>query len=177
MAEAPAKKATASVKKAAAKAPAKKAAANARTAKATANAPAKKATANAKKAAAKAPAKKATANAPTKKAAVNAPAKKTAANVPAEPSVFPKTSNVTPDIEAAVERIKETSERVLELSKKNGLIWLAVLEKMLDGVLKLEEDTASDLGSDWIEKLVSTQADFIRDTSQAYFSAIKDRLK
>jgi hypothetical protein len=76
-----------------------------------------------------------------------------------------------------VERIKETSERVLELSKKNGLIWLAVLEKMLDGVLKLEEDTASDLGSDWIEKLVSTQADFIRDTSQAYFSAMKDRLK
>ena len=54
-----------------------------------------------------------------------------------------------------MERLKETSERVLELSKKNGLVWLAVLEKMLDGVLKLEEDTASDLGSDWVEKLVS----------------------
>ena len=88
-----------------------------------------------------------------------------------------ETSNFTPDVEAAAERIKRTSERVLELSKENGLIWLGVYEKMLDAVLKLEEDRARDLGSDWIEKLVSTQADFIRDTSQAYFSAIKDRLK
>ena len=124
---------------------------------------------------AEAPAKKAAAN--TKKVAAKAPAKKTTANAPAKPNVFPETPKVTPEIEAAVERIKQTSERVLELSKENGLIWLAVLEKMLDGVLKLEEDMASDLGSDWIEKLVSTQADFIRDTSQAYFSAMKDRLK
>ena len=149
-----------------------------------AEAPAKKAAANTTKVAAKAPAKKTTANAPTKKATANttkaaakAPTENTTATAPAKPNVFPETPTVTPDIEAAVERIKQTSERVLELSKENGLIWLAVLEKMLDGVLKLEEDTASDLGSDWIEKLVSTQADFIRDTSQAYFSAMKDRLK
>ena len=63
------------------------------------------------------------------------------------------------------------------LSNENGLIWLGVYEKMLDAVLKLEEDRARDLGSDWIEKLVSMQADFIRDTSQAYLSALKDRLK
>jgi len=48
---------------------------------------------------------------------------------------------------------------------------------MLDGVLKPEEDTAKDLGSDWVEKLVSTQADFIRNASQAYLSTLKDRLK
>ena len=63
------------------------------------------------------------------------------------------------------------------MSKENGLIWLDAYEKMLDGVLKLEEDTARDLGSDWVEKLVSTQADFIRHTSQAYLGAFKDRLK
>jgi hypothetical protein len=85
--------------------------------------------------------------------------------------------NFTPDVEAAAERIKQTSERVLALSKENGLIWLEAYEKMLDGVLKLEEDTAKDLGSDWVEKLVSTQADFIRNTSQAYLGAFKDRLK
>ncbi|MGY4646475.1 hypothetical protein [Mycobacterium sp. URHB0021] len=44
---------------------------------------------------------------------------------------------------------------MLELSEKNGLIWLEVFEKVLDGMLKLEEDTAKVLGSDWIEKLVS----------------------
>jgi hypothetical protein len=138
----------------------------------------------AKKAAAKAPAKKAAAKAPAKKAAAKAPAKKAAAKAPATPNVTPETPNVTPetpnftpDVEAAAERIKKTSERVLELSKENGLIWLEAYEKMLDGVLKLEEDTAKGLGSDWVEKLVSTQADFIRDTLRAYLSALKDRLK
>ena len=137
----------------------------------------------AKKAAAKAPAKKTAAKAPAKKAAAKAPAKKTAAKhqlrrtSPQTPNFTPETPNFTPDVEAAAERIKQTSERVLALSKENGLIWLEAYEKMLDGVLKLEEDTAKDLGSDWVETLVSTQADFIRNASQAYLSALRDRLK
>jgi hypothetical protein len=126
---------------------------------------------------AKAPAKKAPAKAPAKKAAAKAPAKKAAAKAPATPNVTPETPNFTPDVEAAAERIKATSERVLELSKENGLVWLEAYEKMLDGVLKLEEDAAKGLGSDWVEILVSTQADFIRDTLRAFLSALKDRLK
>ena len=106
-----------------------------------------------------------------------APAKKAAAKAPATPNVTPETPNFTPDVEAAAERIKATSERVLKWSKENGLIWLEAYEKMLDGVLKLEADAAKGLGSDWVEKLVSTQADFIRDTLRAYLSALKDRLK
>jgi Mg2+ and Co2+ transporter CorA len=88
-----------------------------------------------------------------------------------------KTQNFTPDIEAAAERIKHTSDRVLALSKQNGLVWLEAYEKMLNGVLKLEQDTAKQLKSDWVETLVSTQADLMRETSQAYLGAIKDRLK
>jgi hypothetical protein len=141
--------------------------------------PAKKpaAKAPAKKAAAKTPAKKAPAKTPAKKAPAKTPAKKAQAKAPATPNVTPETPNFTPDVEAAAERIKATSERVLELSKENGLIWLQAYEKMLDGVLKLEEDAAKGLGSDWVEKLVSTQADFIRDTLRAFLSALKDRLK
>ena len=63
------------------------------------------------------------------------------------------------------------------MSTEDGICARPCYEKMLDGVLKLEEDTAKDLGSDWVEKLVSTQADFIRSTSQAYLGAFKDRLK
>jgi hypothetical protein len=131
----------------------------------------------AKKPAAKTPAKKAAAKTPAKKAPAKTPAKKAQAKAPATPNVTPETPNFTPDVEAAAERIKATSERVLELSKENGLIWLQAYEKMLDGVLKLEEDAAKGLGSDWVEKLVSTQADFIRDTLRAFLSALKDRLK
>lgn len=88
-----------------------------------------------------------------------------------------QTQKFTPDIEAAAERIKQTSERVLALSKENGLVWLEAYEKMLNGVLKLEEDTAKELKSDWVETLVSTQADLMRETSKAYLGAIKDRMK
>ena len=88
-----------------------------------------------------------------------------------------ETPNFTPDVEAAAQRIKETSDRVLALSKENGLVWLEAYEKMLNGVLKLEEDTAKELGSDWVEKFVSTQADLIRQTSEAYLGAVKARLK
>ena len=88
-----------------------------------------------------------------------------------------QTEKFAPDIEAAAQRIKQTSDRVLALSKENGLVWLEAYEKMLNGVLKLEEDTAKELKSDWVETLVSTQADLMRETSQAYLGAIKDRLK
>ena len=88
-----------------------------------------------------------------------------------------QTPNFAPDIEAAVQRIKHTSDRVLELSKENGLVWLEAYEKMLNGVLKLEQDTAKELSSDWVETLVSTQADLMRETSQAYLGAVKARLK
>jgi len=121
--------------------------------------------------------KKAPAKAPVKKATAKAPVKKAPAKAPARPNVTPERPNFTPDVEVAAERIKATSERVLELSKENGLIWLEAYEKMLDGVLKLEEDAAKGLGSDWVEKLVSTQADFIRDTLRAFLGALKDRLK
>jgi hypothetical protein len=87
------------------------------------------------------------------------------------------TSGFSPDIEAAAQRVKETSDRVLELSKENGLVWLEAYEKMLNGVLKLEQETAKDLGADWINTLVSTQADVVREMSQAFLGAVKDRLK
>jgi hypothetical protein len=87
------------------------------------------------------------------------------------------TPNFSPDIEAAAQRIKQTSDRVLELSKENGLAWLEAYEKMLNGVLKLEEETAKDLGQDWVSTLVSTQTDVIREMSEAFLGAVKDRLK
>jgi hypothetical protein len=88
-----------------------------------------------------------------------------------------ETPGFSPDIEAAAQRIKQTSDRVLELSKENGLVWLEAYEKVLNGVLKLEEETAKDLGQDWISTLVSTQADVVREMSEAFLGTVKDRLK
>lgn len=88
-----------------------------------------------------------------------------------------ETTGLTPDIEAVAQRVKQTSERVLELSKENGLVWLEAYEKMLNSVLKLEQETAQDLGQDWVSTLVSTQTDVVREMSEAFLGAVKDRLK
>lgn len=87
------------------------------------------------------------------------------------------TTGHSPDIEAVAQRVKQTSDRVLELSKENGLVWLEAYEKMLNGVLKLEEQTAKDLGQDWVSTLVTTQTDMVREMSEAFLGAMKDRLK
>ena len=42
-----------------------------------------------------------------------------------------ETTGFTPDLEAVAQRVKQTSDRVLELSKENGLVWLEAYEKML----------------------------------------------
>jgi hypothetical protein len=81
------------------------------------------------------------------------------------------------DVEAVAKRVKQTSDRVLELSKSNGLVWLQAYEKMLNGVLKLQEETATDIGQDWIKKLVTTQTDVVREMSEAFLGSMKDRLK
>jgi hypothetical protein len=104
-----------------------------------AEAPAKKAAARppAKKAAARPPAKKAAAGTSAKKAAARPPAKKAAARPPATPNVTPETPNFAPDVEAAAERIRETSLKgVLELSKENGLIWLHAYAQAFLSALK-----------------------------------------
>jgi hypothetical protein len=88
-----------------------------------------------------------------------------------------ETTGITPDIEEVAQRVKQTSDRVLELSKENGLVWLEAYEKMLNGVLKLEQETAKDLGQDWVSTLVSTQTDVVREMSEAFLGAMRDRLK
>jgi len=88
-----------------------------------------------------------------------------------------ETTGFNPDIEALAQRVKQTSDRVLELGKQSGLVWLEAYEKMLNGVLKLQQETAKDLGQDWISTLVSTQTDVVREMSEAFLSAVKDRLK
>ena len=75
------------------------------------------------------------AEAPAKKAAAKIPATKAAAKTPATPNVTSETPNFTPDVEAAAERINE-SERVLELTKDNGLIWLHAYAQAFLSALK-----------------------------------------
>jgi len=86
------------------------------------------------------------------------------------------TEGYTPDLEAAAQRVRQLSEKLLETSKKNGLVWLETYEKVLNSMLALEEQAARGTQVDWISTLATTHADFVREVSQAYLNTIRQQL-
>ena len=81
------------------------------------------------------------------------------------------------DLEAAAQRVRDLSEQVMNQAKKNGLTFLEGYERMLKQMLDLEEQAAKGTGQDWATTLATTHANFVRETSQVFFTAMKDQLK
>jgi hypothetical protein len=81
------------------------------------------------------------------------------------------------DIEAVTKRVQELSAQVTEKAKENGLAWLEGYERMLKNLLDLEEQAAKNTGVDWATTLAATHANFVRETSEAVFGAMKAQLK
>jgi hypothetical protein len=81
------------------------------------------------------------------------------------------------DIEAVTKRVQELSAQVTEKAKENGLVWLEGYERMLKNLLDLEEQAAKNTGMDWATTLATTHANFVRETSEAVFGAMKAQLK
>jgi hypothetical protein len=57
------------------------------------------------------------------------------------------------------------------------LIWLEGYERVLKNLLDLQEQAAKSAGADWASTLASTHANFVRDTSEVFFSAMRQQLK
>ncbi|MEK6440992.1 hypothetical protein [Pseudonocardia sp. T1-2H] len=87
------------------------------------------------------------------------------------------TSDVSDQVEAATQRVRELSERVVEQAKSNGLAWLEGYERVLKNMLDLEEQAAKGTGADWAETLASTHANFVRETSEVVFGVMRDQMK
>ena len=81
------------------------------------------------------------------------------------------------DTDAAVKRVKELSDRVIELTKKNGVGWLEAYEKSLTRMLELQQRAAAASQIEWIYTLAATNADFMREMSAVYFQTVRDQLK
>jgi hypothetical protein len=80
------------------------------------------------------------------------------------------------DVEAAAQRVRDLSEQVVVMAKQNGLVWLESYERMLRNLLTLEENFAKGTGVEWASTLASTHANFVRETSEVVFSAMRDQL-
>jgi hypothetical protein len=85
-------------------------------------------------------------------------------------------SAFTPDVEAAAQRIRDLSDQILEMSKKNGLSWLEAYEKALEGMLKLQQQAAAGSQVEWLNTLATTNAEFVRDWSKVYTDALRGQL-
>ena len=81
------------------------------------------------------------------------------------------------DADEAVKRVKELSDRMLELAKKNGMTWLASYEKILNTMLQLQQRAATATQIEWINALATTNANVMREMSAAYVKTVREGLK
>jgi hypothetical protein len=83
----------------------------------------------------------------------------------------------TADVEQTVQRLKDLSAQAIEASKQNGRTWLDAYEQLLNSFLKLQEQAAAGTQLEWVNTLANTNAEFIREMSQAYLGAVREQLK
>ncbi|GEL18855.1 hypothetical protein [Pseudonocardia asaccharolytica] len=83
----------------------------------------------------------------------------------------------TTDVEAATQRVRELSDQVITQAKQNGLAWLEGYEKVLQNLLDLEEQAAKGTGMEWASALATTHANFVRETSEVFFNALRQQFK
>lgn len=87
------------------------------------------------------------------------------------------TSDFTGDVEAVAHRVRELSEQVISQAKANGLAWLEGYERVLRNFLEFEEQAAKGSGAEWMTTLATTHANFVRETSEIFFGAMRNQLK
>jgi hypothetical protein len=81
------------------------------------------------------------------------------------------------DTDEAAQRVKELSDRMIELAKKNGLGWLEAYEKILNTMIQLQLRAAVATQIEWINALAATNADIMREMTAVYFQTARDQMK
>ncbi len=79
--------------------------------------------------------------------------------------------------DAAVERIRELNERIIEATRKAGTSYLDNYEKTLQSIADYQDKIAESSQVDWITTIVTAQANFTRELAKAYADAGRELLK
>jgi hypothetical protein len=82
-----------------------------------------------------------------------------------------------PDVEQATQRVRELSDRLIEQARQSGLSWLEAYEKVLESMLRLQQQAAKGTNIEWVSTLATTQADFVREISKVYLDALRQQLR
>jgi hypothetical protein len=62
------------------------------------------------------------------------------------------------DADEAIKRVKELSDKMIELTKKKGVAWLKIYEMMLGWMIRLQERLAASTQIKWIIALTAANA-------------------
>jgi len=81
------------------------------------------------------------------------------------------------DAEAAVQRIRELNEQILDFGRKAGTQFLEAYETNLKGFAEYQDKIADTSQVDWIASLARAQANFTREVSAAYAASAREFLK
>jgi hypothetical protein len=82
-----------------------------------------------------------------------------------------------PSADAAAERIRELNERIIEVGKSAGRGTLDVYESTLKSIADSLERGPGSSDIEWLSRIATSQANFIRDLTKAWASAARDALK
>ena len=81
------------------------------------------------------------------------------------------------DAEAAVERIRELNEQILDFGKKAGVQFLEAYETNLKSFAEYQDKLADSSQVEWVSSIARAQANFTREVSAAYAASARELLK
>jgi hypothetical protein len=79
--------------------------------------------------------------------------------------------------EAAAQRVRKLNERIIEAGKEAGETTLDSYEKALKAIAGAIEKGPGKSDIEWISSVATAQAKFIRDVTEAWTKAARERLK
>jgi hypothetical protein len=84
---------------------------------------------------------------------------------------------ITGDAEAAVERIRELNEQILDFGRKAGVQFLEAYEANLKSFAEYQDKLADSSQIEWFASIARAQANFTREVSAAYAASAREILK
>ncbi len=85
-----------------------------------------------------------------------------------------KTNPIAESVEAATERVVELNEKAAANGRKAGLAYLTSYEKAVAQLTDSYEKAAGATKLDWVATAATAQADFTREATKAYTSAVRE---
>jgi hypothetical protein len=81
------------------------------------------------------------------------------------------------DADAAVERIRELNEQILDFGRKAGSSFLEAYEANLKSFAEYQDKVADASQVEWVASIARAQANFTREVSAAYAASARDLFK